>query len=204
MHQKLEFFFDYGSPFSYLANHRLAQLRERTGVEIAYRPMLLGAVFKATGNQSPALEPIEAKRSYGGLALRRSAEAYGAPFVGNSHFPVNTLMLMRTAVAAQRQGVFDPFHATVYPAFWVDGLDLGDEEVLARLLDDAGLDAAKLAELRAQDDVKAELRSTTEEAIARGAFGAPTFFLGDEMFFGADHLFFVERALACAAASQTR
>ncbi len=192
----LEFFFDYGSPYSYLANHRLTGLRERTGAEIVHRPMLLGGVFKATGNQSPALEPIEAKRSYGGLALRRSAEAYGAPFRGNPHFPINTLMLMRTAIAAQRQGVFDVYHQSVYPAFWVDGLDLGDEAVLAGVLTDAGLDAAKLAELRSQDDVKNELRSNTEEAVARGAFGAPTFFLGDEMFFGADHLFFVERALA--------
>ena len=105
-------------------------------------------------------------------------------------------MLMRTAIAAQRQGVFDVYHQSVYPPFWVDGLDLGDQAVLAGVLTDAGLDAAKLAELRSQDDVKNELRSNTEEAVARGAFGAPTFFLGDEMFFGADHLFFVERALA--------
>ena len=196
MSPTLEFFFDYGSPYTYLANHRLAGIRERTGVEIVYRPMLLGGVFKATGNQSPALEPVEPKRSYGGLALRRSAETYGAPFAGNPHFPINTLGLMRTAVAAQRQGVFAVYHQTVYPAFWVDGLDLGDEDVLAGLLTAAGLDAAKLAELCGQDDVKNELRGNTEEAVARGAFGAPTFFLGDEMFFGADHLFFVERALA--------
>lgn len=195
MGRTLEFFFDYGSPYSYLANHRLPGLRERTGVEVVYRPMLLGGVFKATGNQSPALEPIEAKRAYGGVAMRRSAEAYGAPFGGNPHFPINTLTLMRTAVAAQRQGVFDVFHRVVYPAFWVDGLDLGDEAVLASVLQGAGLDADELAELRARDDVKAELKQTTEDAVSRGAFGAPTFFLGDEMFFGADHMFFLERAL---------
>ena len=196
MGRTLEFFFDYGSPYSYLANHLLVELGERTGVEIAYRPMLLGGVFKATGNQSPAMEPIEAKRSYNGLALRRSAQAYGAVFRGNEHFPINTLTLMRTAVAAQHQAVFKVYHQTIYPAFWVDGLDLGDEDVLADVLIGAGLDSTKLAELRGRDEIKNELRSNTEEAVARGAFGAPTFFLGDELFFGADHLFFVERALA--------
>ena len=196
MGQTLEFFFDYGSPYSYLANHRLAELSERTGVEVVHRPMLLGGVFKATGNHSPAREPIEAKRSYNGLALRRSAEAYGAVFRGNKHFPINTLMLMRTAVAAQRQGVFEAYHRTVYPAFWVDGLDLGNEDVLAGVLTGAGVDAAKLAELRGRDEIKNELRSTTDEAVSRGVFGAPSFFLGDQLFFGADHLFFVEQALA--------
>jgi len=196
MARDLEFFFDYGSPYSYLANHCLPELVERTGVSLRYRPMLLGGVFKATGNQSPAVEPIEAKRAYGGRVLQRSAELYGAEFRGNPHFPINTLMLMRTAVAAQRAGVFEAFHRVVYPAFWVQGLDLGDESVLARLIESAGLDGDRLAELRAQDDVKSELRANTEEAVARGAFGAPTFFLEDEMFFGADHLVFLERALA--------
>jgi len=196
MGQALEFFFDYGSPYSYLADHRLNELRKRIGVEISYRPMLLGGVFKATGNQSPAQEPIDAKRNYNGLALRRSAAAYGAAFRGNEHFPINTLMLMRTAIASQRQGVFEAYHQAIYPAFWADGLDLGDQEVLASVLTGAGLDAATLAEVRGRDEIKAELRSNTEEAVARGAFGAPTFFLGDELFFGADHLFFVERALA--------
>ena len=130
------------------------------------------------------------------MALRRSAEAYGAVFRGNKHFPINTLMLMRTAVAAQRQGVFEAYHRTVYPAFWVDGLDLGNEDVLAGVLTGAGVDASKLAELRGRDEIKNELRSTTEEAVARGVFGAPSFFLGDQLFFGADHLFFVEQALA--------
>lgn len=195
MPQTLEFFFDYGSPFSYLANHRLKDLTQRTGVEIRYRPMLLGGVFKATGNQSPMMEPIEAKRAYGGLTLRRSAEAYGADFRANPHFPINTLMLMRSTVAAQRHGAFDTFHRVVFPGMWAEGLDLGDEAVLAKLLDSAGIDSSKIAELRGRDDVKAELRSNTDEAVERGVFGAPTLFLGDEMFFGADHFYFIERAL---------
>lgn len=192
----LEFFFDYGSPYSYLANHRLPEIAARGGAEIAYRPMLLGGVFKATGNQSPAFEPVEPKRSYGTTALRRAARVYGAPFVFNPHFPINTLMLMRTAIAAQQDGVFDRFHAVVYPAFWVEGLDLGDALVLDDLLARADLDPPKLAGLRESDAVKQGLRANTDEAVARGAFGAPTIFLGEEMFFGADHLFFLERALA--------
>ena len=194
MSPTVEFFFDYGSPYSYLADRRLLELRERSGVEVAYRPMLLGGVFKATGNRSPAEEPVEAKRRYGGLALRRAAEAQGTPLRMNPHFPVNTLMLMRTAIAAQQEGVFERYHEVVYPAFWREGLDLAKAEVLADLLDAAGLDAVGLAELRGQDPVKHALRLNTEEAVARGAFGAPTFFVGDEIFFGVDHFSLLERA----------
>ena len=192
---KLEFFFDYGSPYSYLANTQLPGLRERTGCELVYRPMLLGGVFKATGNQSPAMEPVEAKRAYGGVEMRRFVEHYGADFQPNPHFPINTLKIMRTAHAAQRAGVFDAFHAAVYPPFWAQGANLGDEAVFRGVLADAGLDADGLLAAADDPEVKDALRTTTEEAIARGAFGAPTFFVGDEMYFGADRLPFVERAL---------
>ena len=192
---RLEFFFDYGSPYSYLANSRLPALAERTGAEVSYRPMLLGGVFKATGNSSPAVEPCEAKRSYGGLELRRWVAHLGAPFRANPHFPINTLLLMRTAVAAQHAGVFEPFHRAVYPAFWAEGENLGEPEVVARILEKAGLDARALLEGAGDAAIKAELRASTEEAVARGAFGAPTFFVGDEMYFGNDRLDFVERAL---------
>jgi 2-hydroxychromene-2-carboxylate isomerase len=193
---RLEFFFDYGSPYSYLANSRLPALAERTGAEVRYRPMLLGGVFKATGNSSPAVEPCEAKRAYGGLELRRWVAHLGVPFSGNPHFPINTLLLMRTAVAARRAGVFEPFHRAVYPAFWADAENLGEPEVVARVVEKAGLDARALLEAAGDPEVKAELRATTEEAVARGVFGAPTFFVEDEMFFGNDRLDFVERALA--------
>ena len=192
---RLEFFFDYGSPYSYLANSRLPAFAERTGAEVSYRPMLLGGVFKATGNSSPAVEPCEAKRAYGGLELRRWIAHLGVPFSGNPHFPINTLLLMRTAVAAQYAGVFEPFHRAVYPAFWADGENLGEPEVVARVVEKAGLDARALLEAGGDPEVKAELRATTEEAVARGTFGAPTFFVGDQMFFGNDRLDFVERAL---------
>ncbi len=184
----IEFFYDYGSPFSFLANEVIPGLAQRHGAELVYRPMLLGGVFKATGNQSPAMEPIEAKRSYGGRVMQRTAAIHGIEIQFNPHFPINTIGVMRLAVAAQREGVFDAYHAAVYPAFWQQGLDLGKPEVQADVMNRAGLDAEKLLARAGDDDVKAELRATTEEAVERGAFGAPTFFVGDEMFFGVDHL----------------
>jgi 2-hydroxychromene-2-carboxylate isomerase len=192
---RLEFFFDYGSPYSYLADSRLSALAERTGAEVRYRPMLLGGVFKATGNESPVLQSCEAKRSYGALELQRWVDYLGVPFLGNPHFPINTLLLMRTAVAAQHAGVFEPFHRAVYPAFWTDEEDLGEPEVVGRVVEKTGLDARALLEAAGDPVVKAELRATTEETVARGAFGAPTFFVEGEMFFGNDRLDFVERAL---------
>ena len=195
MSPSVEFFFDYGSPYSYLANGLLPGLRERTGAEIVYRPMLLGGVFKATGNHSPALESVAAKRSYGGAAMRRWVEHYGADFQGNPHFPINTLALMRMSVAAQQAGAFDAYHAAIHPAFWAEGRNLGDPDEVARVLDAAGLDSKHLAALGGEPAAKDELRANTDEAVARGAFGAPTFFLGDEMYFGADHVMFLEKAL---------
>jgi len=200
MPRAIEFFFDYGSPYSYLANAVLPDLARRHAAELLYRPMLLGGVFKTTGNQSPAMESVAAKRAYGGLAMRRTAALCGVPIPHNSHFRINTLALMRTAVAAQRAGVFEPFHAAVYPAFWRKGLDLGDPQVIASVANEAGLDAAQLAAQADSRTVKEELRATTEEAVARGAFGAPSIFYGGELYFGVDHLPFLERTLRESAA----
>ena len=191
----IEFFFDYGSPYSYLANAVLPDLARRHAAELVYRPMLLGGVFKATGNQSPMYESVAAKRAYGTSAMRRTAALCGVAIPQNPHFPINTLALMRTAVAAQQAGVFAPFHAAVYPAFWSKGLDFGSAEVVAEVLASAGLDAAALAERAETRPVKEELRATTEEAVARGAFGAPSIFFAGELYFGVDHLPFLERAL---------
>jgi 2-hydroxychromene-2-carboxylate isomerase len=199
MPRTIEFFFDYGSPYSYLANAVLPDLAQRHAAELSYRPMLLGAVFKATGNQSPIQLPVAAKRAYGGIALHRTASYYGVAIAQNPHFPINTLGLMRTAVAAQHAGVFDRFHAAIYPAFWVKGLDLGDAAVVADVMSAAGLDAAQLAEQANTAAVKDALRATTEEAIARGAFGAPSLFFAGELYFGVDHLPFLERALELSA-----
>jgi 2-hydroxychromene-2-carboxylate isomerase len=195
MPRAIEFFYDYGSPYSYLANAVLPDLARRHAAELVYRPMLLGGVFKATGNQSPMYESVAAKRAYGAAAMRRTAALCGVAIPQNPHFPINTLALMRTAVAAQQAGVFAPFHAAVYPAFWSKGLDFGSAEVVAEVLASAGLDAAALAERAETPPVKEELRATTEEAVARGAFGAPSIFFAGELYFGVDHLPFLERAL---------
>lgn len=192
---QIEFFFDYGSPYSYLADALLPVLARRCGAEIVHRPFLLGGVFKDTGNKSPAAERVAPKAAYGMQVMRRTAAACGAEFRRNPHFPINTLMAMRLCIAAQQSDVFADFHAAVYPAFWARGLDMGDADVFARVLGRAGLDAAALSARAQSAEVKAKLRANTEEAVARGAFGAPTFFAGGEMYFGCDHLPFLERAL---------
>jgi 2-hydroxychromene-2-carboxylate isomerase len=191
----VEFFYDYGSPYSYLADSRLAGLAVRTGAEILYRPMLLGGVFKATGNQSPFAEPVVAKRQYFSIELRRCVHQLNVEFVQNPHFPINTLGLMRAAYAARALGVFESFHSAIFRAFWTAGADLGSPDVIAEVLDAAGLKGREIVDASQADDIKAALRATTEEAVDRGVFGAPTFFVGDEMFFGNDRMDAVEEAL---------
>jgi 2-hydroxychromene-2-carboxylate isomerase len=193
MATELEFFFDYGSPFSYLADTQLEGLAGRTGAVVSYRPMLLGGVFKETGNSSPI--SIEAKRKYMNADLERWAKHYGVPALHNQHFPINTIRLMRGAIAAQRSGVFAAYHRAIFDAFWRDGLNLGDAAVVRGVLERAGLDAVRLAAASEEHAVKDALRVATETAVARGAFGAPTFFVGDQMFWGNDRLLFVEQAL---------
>jgi 2-hydroxychromene-2-carboxylate isomerase len=190
----MEFFFDYGSPFSYLADTQLPGIAARTGASIVYRPMLLGAVLKATGNSSPMGVP--AKGRYMGRDLERWAKHYGIGFKRNPFpFLSNTLRLMRGAVGSQKLGVFDRYHPAVFSAAWGNAVDLGDEAAFRAVLRGAGIDADEL--LRSVDDqsTKDELRRATEVAVERGVFGAPAFFVGDELFWGNDRLDFVERAL---------
>jgi 2-hydroxychromene-2-carboxylate isomerase len=193
MSQRVEFFFDYGSPFSYLADTQLVPLARRTGATIVYRPMLLGAVLKETGNASPITVP--AKGRYMGVELHRWARRYSVPFVANKFFPINTMRLMRGAVAAQHADCFDEYHRTIYPAFWVDSANLGEPGVIRAVLDKAGLNADLILARLEEPDVKEQLRLNTEEAVRRGVFGAPTFFVGEDMFWGNDRLMFVEEAL---------
>jgi 2-hydroxychromene-2-carboxylate isomerase len=193
MTKTLEFYFDFGSPNAYLAYKRLPAILERTGAELAYRPMLLGGVFKATGNQSPVA--IAAKRPNSRNDLTRFVKRYAVPFAMNPHFPVNTLQLMRGAVAAEAGGYFAPYTETVFRGMWVERKNLGDADVLRQTLRGAGLDVAPFEQAIASDEVKERLKSLTEQAVARGVFGAPTFFVGEEMFFGQDRLDFVEEAL---------
>jgi 2-hydroxychromene-2-carboxylate isomerase len=192
--RSVEFFFDYGSPFSYLADTQMAKLGTRTGATTVYRPMLLGAVLKATGNASPMA--VAAKGAYMALELRRWAERYGVRFAPNPFpFRANTLRIMRGAVASQKLGVFPAYHRAVFSAVWCEPIDLGNEAVFRKRVEEAGIDSPKLLEAIEAQETKDELRRSTEDAVRRGIFGAPTFFVGDEMFWGNDRLAFVEEAL---------
>ncbi len=194
--RQLAFYFDFGSPASYLAWTQLPQIAADTGAQVAWRPMLLGGVFKATGNSPPISVPAKGRWMLGDLA--RWAQRYGAPFVFNPAFPVNTLTLMRIAAGVQMRqpALFGAYTAAVFKALWEQQRNLGDAAVLAATLAEAGLDAAALIALAADAEVKAALVAATEEAVARGVFGAPTIFVGDQMFFGQDRLDFVREALA--------
>ena len=192
----VEYFFDFGSPTSYLAWTQLPRIAVAAGASIVWRPMLLGGVFKATGNASPVAVP--AKGRWMAADIERWAGRYRVPFRFNRHFPINTLTLMRGATGLQmrRPEEFEHYLATMYGAMWEDAASLGDPAVLAAKLAGAGFDADAFAALVADPEVKARLVATTEEAVARGVFGAPTFFVGEEMFFGQDRRDFVAQALA--------
>jgi 2-hydroxychromene-2-carboxylate isomerase len=195
----VEFFFDVGSPASYLAWTQLPRLAAETNAVVVWRPMLLGGVFKATGNASPVTVP--AKGRWMGDDLHRWARRYGVAFTMNPHFPINTLTLMRGAAAMQMRHPdrFAGYVSAIERAMWEAPRDLGDADVLVATLREAGFDPAEFATLVADPEVKAKLIATTEEAVARGVFGAPTFFVGEQMFFGQDRLEFVREALLAAA-----
>lgn len=194
MSKTVEFYFDVGSPTAYLAHKRLQQLRAQYGLELRYMPMLLGGVFKASGNTSPIAIPAKGKYMLE-QDLPRFAARYGVPLSFNPHFPINTLNLMRAAVAAQQLGCVDAYLDRVFDAIWVEKKNMGDATVVEQVLADAGLDAGALI-ARSQDPaVKAELVANTEAAVARGVFGAPTLFMDGAMYFGQDRLDFIEQAL---------
>jgi 2-hydroxychromene-2-carboxylate isomerase len=193
MARTLEFYFDYGSPYSYLADTQVETIARRSGATLARKPMLLGGVFKATGNASPMTVALKSKWS--AFDMPMWARYYGVPFNRNPYFPVNTLALMRGAAAAQIDGLFERYHPAMYKAMWVDGRNLNDINEVAAVLSEAGLDAPKFGRRIQDQDVKDRLKQTTEGAVARGVFGAPTCFVDDMMFFGNDRLPFVELAL---------
>ena len=194
MSKSVEFFFDVGSPTVYLAATQLSKIAGRHGATVLWRPFLLGGVFKATGNVSPATVP--AKSRYMGHDLERFARRYEVPFLFNPFFPVNTLALMRGAVAYQQQGRLDQYIEAIFSAMWVTGKNMNEPTIVAEVLDTIGIGAQEFLVAIAAQDVKDKLKNNTEEAVKRGAFGAPTFFVGDEMFFGQDRLDFVDAALA--------
>ncbi|KES24491.1 MULTISPECIES: 2-hydroxychromene-2-carboxylate isomerase [Pseudomonas] len=196
MSKSVEFYFDFGSPTSYLAYTQLPGICAAAGAELVYRPVLLGGVFQATGNVSPIAVP--AKGRYTLIDMQRFARRYGVPLKMNPHFPINTLLLMRAATGVQlRQPErFEALLACVFKGMWVDALNLGDAAVLGPLLAEASFDPQALLALAADQEVKDALKANTEAAIKRGMFGAPTLFVGDQMFFGQDRLDFVREALA--------
>ena len=194
----VDFLFDFGSPNAYLCHKVIPAIEARTGVKFEYVPILLGGLFKLTGNRSPAesLVGIANKPEYEKLETIRFIQRHGlTAFKNNPHFPVNTLQIMRGAVAAKREGVFTRYVDTVYSALWEQGRKMDDLEIIRAALTEAGLDADKLI-ARSQDaDVKEELLTSTRRAFERGAFGSPTFFVGDEIFFGKDRLREVEEEI---------
>ena len=193
-----EFLFDFGGPNSYLAHKVLPEICARTGAEVIYTPVLLGGLFKLTNNQAPLIRYAEtpAKRNYEMLEFDRFVKAHRLPFKMNPHFPINSLYLMRGAVAAQHLGCFMPYVETIMTAMWEDGANTGDPAVVKQVLDQAGLDSPALLAMADDADVKAELAANTEHAAARGAFGVPTFFVDGEMFWGKERLAQVSEALA--------
>lgn len=193
----VEFYFDFGSPAAYLAWTQLPALCRDAGAELVCKPMLLGGVFQATGNRSPAEVP--AKSRYVRRDLEQHAARYGVPLRFNPHFPVNTLLLMRGATAMQMHdggARFGDCCRAMFQAMWVDEKNMGDPAVVGVVLQAAGFDPAQVLAQAGQQPVKDRLKAVTEEAVARGVFGAPTFFVGDEMFWGQDRLDFVREALA--------
>jgi len=195
MGKTVEFFFDVGSPTSYLAYKRLPAVAADTGATIAWRPMLLGGVFKATGNASPAAVPAKGRWMFEDIA--RWARRYGVPYAPNPFFPVNTLVLMRGAAGVQmrRPDDFLRYCDAAFDAMWRTPRNLNDPATLAAMLADAGFEPEAMLALAADPEVKARLVATTEEAVARGVFGAPTMFVDGQLFFGQDRLDFVREAL---------
>ena len=193
MSKKVEFFFDVGSPASYLAWTQLESIAQRTNAKIIWRPMLLGAVFQATGNASPAAVP--AKGAYMLKDLQHFSNIYGVPFNFNPFFPLNTMHLMRGATAYLEEPEFQTYLAAIFNALWSEQLNMESPEVVAEVLSKAGIDVTDFMARISETEVKERLKATTEEAVARGVFGAPSFFVNGEMFFGQDRLSFVETAL---------
>jgi len=198
MNKSVEFFFDVGSPASYLASTQLPRICAETGATLIYKPMLLGGVFQATGNASPAAVPVKGR--YTGMDNQRFARRYGVTLVQNPYFPIITLMLMRSVIGVQLRMPerFLDYLTAIFKAMWIDALNLNDPALVVKTIRDAGFDPAQIQALTEDPLIKQALKGNTEEAVTRGAFGAPTMYVGDEMFFGQDRLDFVREALTRA------
>jgi 2-hydroxychromene-2-carboxylate isomerase len=194
-----QFLFDFGSPNAFLSHEAIPAIEQRTGAKFEYVPILLGGIFKATNNKSPAetLAGIKNKREFHALETERFVKRFAVrPYASNPFFPVNTLNLMRAAVAAQLEGVFEKYVEAAFHHMWVEPKKMDDPEVASTALAASGLDAAKLLARAQTPEVKTRLIENTQAAVERGAFGSPTFFVGTEMFFGKEQLREVEDMLA--------
>jgi 2-hydroxychromene-2-carboxylate isomerase len=198
MTKTIDFIFDFASPNAYLVHRVLPALIARTGAEVRYIPCLLGGIFKATNNKAPMVQfaDIPAKMAYEMLEMRRFIAVHAiTEFQMNPHFPVNTLLIMRAAIVAEQDGVLSQYVDAVLTDMWETGRNMGDPEVVATALTAHGFDGPAMLERTQEQAVKDRLVANTEAAVARGAFGIPTFFVGDEMFFGKERLNQVESAL---------
>lgn len=194
-----EFLFDFGSPNAYLSHEAIPAIEKRIGVKFVYVPVLLGGIFKATNNKSPAetLAGVKNKREFHAVETERFLKRFQVqPYFWNPHFPVNTLNLMRIAIAAQLEGVFEKYVDAAFHHMWREPKKMDDPEVAMQALASSGLDAQKLFARAQEPEVKAKLIKNTEDVVARGAFGSPTFFVGKEMFFGKEQLREVEEMVS--------
>ena len=195
---KVEFHFDVGSPNAYLSHLVIPETEQRTGVKFEYVPILLGGVFKLTNNRSPAesLRGIKNKPDYERLETRRFIRRHGITrFQPNPYFPVNTLMMMRGSIAAQSLGVFERYVDKMFLDMWAEPKKMDDPQVWRAALDEADLPSARIAELIETPEVKARLLENTQRSVERGTFGSPTFYVGDEIYFGKDRLRDVEEMI---------
>jgi 2-hydroxychromene-2-carboxylate isomerase len=194
-----QFMFDFGSPNAFLSHEAIPAIEQRTGVKFDYVPILLGGIFKATNNRSPAetLAGIKNKPEFQAIETERFIKRFKVqPYVWNPFFPINTLNLMRAAVAAQLEGVYEKYVEAAFHHMWREPKKMDDPDVAAKALNESGLDGAKLLARAQEPDVKAKLIENTQSAVERGAFGSPTFFVGKEMFFGKEQLREVEEMVA--------
>jgi 2-hydroxychromene-2-carboxylate isomerase len=195
---KVEFHFDFGSPNAYLAHLVIPRIEQRTGTKFAYVPVLLGGVFKLTNNRPPAesLQGIKNKPEYEALERERFVRRHNiSRFKMNPFFPVNTLLIMRGAVAAELDGIFERYIDEVFRHMWAEPKKMDDPEVVRAALEQSGLDAARLLARAQEPEVKDRLLKNTQASVARGTFGSPTFFVGEEIFFGKDRLRDVEEEI---------
>ncbi len=195
---RVEFLFDFGSPNAYFAHKAIPDIEKRTGATFDYVPILLGGIFKLTGNKPPmvAFGGVKNKMEYEMLETRRFIARHGlTQFQFNPHFPVNTLLLMRMAVAAQASGNLPRYADVAFHHMWEAPKKMDEPEIVRSALAESGLDAGALLEQAQSPEVKQQLMATTEHAVARGAFGSPTFFVDDEIYFGKDRLRDVEEEI---------